>query len=44
MSANAKDGSLSARLLLAVLWLFQWLPLSVQAACGSEDPAGYRTR
>jgi len=25
---------LSARLLLAALWLFHWLPLSVQAACG----------
>ena len=34
MSPNAKDGSLSARLLLAALWLFHWLPLSVQAACG----------
>ena len=35
MSANAKDGSLSARLLLATLWLFHWLPLGVQAAVGS---------
>ena len=35
MSPNAKDGSLSARLLLAALWLFHWLPLPVQAACGS---------
>jgi len=34
MSPNAEDGSLSARLLLAALWLFLWLPLSVQAACG----------
>jgi KDO2-lipid IV(A) lauroyltransferase len=34
MSANAKDRSLSARLLLAALWLFHWLPLPVQAACG----------
>ena len=25
---------MSARLLLAALWLFHWLPLSVQAACG----------
>jgi Kdo2-lipid IVA lauroyltransferase/acyltransferase len=23
------------RLLLAALWLFQWLPLAVQAACGN---------
>jgi KDO2-lipid IV(A) lauroyltransferase len=35
MSPNAKDGSLSARLLLAALWLFHWLPLGVQAAVGS---------
>ena len=35
MSANAKDGSLSARLLLALVWLFHWLPLGVQAAVGS---------
>jgi KDO2-lipid IV(A) lauroyltransferase len=35
MSPNAKDGSLSARLLLATLWLFHWLPLGVQAAFGS---------
>jgi KDO2-lipid IV(A) lauroyltransferase len=35
MSTNAKDGRLSARVLLAALWLFQWLPLCVQAACGS---------
>jgi len=35
MSPNAKDGSLSARLLLAALWLFHWLPLGVQAAIGS---------
>jgi KDO2-lipid IV(A) lauroyltransferase len=35
MSANAKVGSLSTRLLLAALWLFHWLPLSLQAACGS---------
>jgi Kdo2-lipid IVA lauroyltransferase/acyltransferase len=26
---------LGARLLLAVLWLFHWLPLPIQAACGS---------
>ena len=26
---------MSARLLLAGLWLFHWLPLPVQAACGS---------
>jgi len=35
MSPNAKDGSLSTRLLLAALWLFHWLPLQLQAACGS---------
>jgi Kdo2-lipid IVA lauroyltransferase/acyltransferase len=35
MSANAKDPSLSARLLLAALWLFHWLPLGAQAAVGS---------
>ena len=35
MSANARDESLSARLLLAALWLFHWLPLGVQAAIGS---------
>jgi KDO2-lipid IV(A) lauroyltransferase len=35
MSPNAKDGSLSARLLLAALWLFHWLPLGVQATVGS---------
>lgn len=27
-------GSLGARAVLALLWLFQWLPLGVQAACG----------
>ena len=25
---------MGARILLALLWLFQWLPLSVQAAIG----------
>ena len=34
-SSNARDERLSARLLLAALWLFHWLPLPVQAACGS---------
>ena len=35
MSSNGKVERLSARLLLAGLWLFHWLPLPVQAACGS---------
>jgi len=35
MSPNAKDGSLTARLLLGVLWLFHWLPLGAQAALGT---------
>ncbi|MEO5845128.1 MAG: lipid A biosynthesis acyltransferase [Caldimonas sp.] len=35
MPPNAKDESLSARLLLAALWLFHWLPLGLQAVFGS---------
>ena len=35
MSPNGEDGSLSARLVLAVLWLFHWLPLGAQAAVGA---------
>ncbi len=34
---------MGARLLLAALWLFQWLPLAAQAACGNAfGRLGYR--